>query len=143
MLALTWEKRWTNSGFYERVAGADLGISIQLMHRPGEECPFRSVHNVEDFTIIHTNGIHRMKVYYCQCAIGREVPPPIQLMRRRLWPATCENPQTATTFEALDFYTRVSARSRLNIYDFHQALVAATDGAMLRGIAVRWNTSRP
>lgn len=143
VLSLTWQKRYNDLGFYERVTGADLGMSIQLMHPPGEDCPLRSVYCVDDFTIIHTNGIHKRRVYFCKCAIGHKVPPPIQLMRRRFWPATCENPQTATTFEALDLFTRLTAQGRLNIYDFHQALQDATDGAMLRGIAVRRKLPRP
>ncbi|VDC04364.1 unnamed protein product [Peniophora sp. CBMAI 1063] len=122
-------------GFYERANGADVGIRLQLLHRPGEVCKFRSLHTVENCTVIHTNGIHKIPVDFCKCELGRDIPNHIQLMRWRLWPATCENPRTATTFEALDLFTRLSVLGRLNIYDFHRALEAATDGAMLKGIA--------
>lgn len=57
-------------------------------------------------------------------------------MRWRFWPATCVNPQTATTFEALDLFHRLSLLGRLNVYDFYRAMEAASDGAMLKGIAV-------
>ncbi|VDC03718.1 unnamed protein product [Peniophora sp. CBMAI 1063] len=124
-----------SKGFYERVTGADLGIRIQLMHRPGEVCNFRSLHSIENFTVIHTNGIHKITVDFCQCELGRDIPYHIQLMRWRLWPATCDNPQTATTYEALDLFTRLSVLGRLNVYDFYRALEAATDAAKLKGIA--------
>lgn len=142
MLDLTSVQHFNDSEFYERVTGADIGIRIQLLHRPGDVCKFRSLHSVENFTIIHTNGIHNIPVDFCKCEIGRNVPHHIQLMRWRLWPATCENPQTATTFEALDLFTRLSALGRLNVYDFYRALEAATDGAMLRGVSVRQNYTR-
>ncbi|VDC05642.1 unnamed protein product [Peniophora sp. CBMAI 1063] len=52
-------------------------------------------------------------------------------MRLRLWPATCVNPHTATSHEALDTFTRISLIGRLNVYDYYKALVAASDGARL------------
>ncbi|KZV65011.1 hypothetical protein PENSPDRAFT_587550, partial [Peniophora sp. CONT] len=123
------------TGFYEKIDGAELGVRIQLLHRPGEACDFRALHVVEKFTIVHTNGIHTLPVDFCGCNLGLHVPYHIQLMRWRFWPATCENPQTATTFEALDLFTRLSLLGRLNVYDFYRALEAATDGAMLKGIS--------
>lgn len=95
------------------------------------------MHQVEKFTIIHTNGVHHIPVDFCACELGADVPHHVQLLRWRLWPATCENPQTATTYEALDQFTRLSLLGRLNVYDYYKSLEAATDGAMLRGIAVR------
>lgn len=107
------------------------------MHPTGETCSFRAAHQIEDFTIIHTNGIHRIPVDFCGCEKGVAVPWHIQLMRLRLWPATCVNPQTATTHEALDQFTRLSLLGRLNVYDYYRALESATDGAGLGVIAVR------
>ncbi|KZV61408.1 hypothetical protein PENSPDRAFT_693448 [Peniophora sp. CONT] len=130
-----WARYDDASGFYERVENAALGVRIQLLHRPGEFCEFRSLHAVENFTIVHTNGIHTLPVDFCGCDLGRHVPRHIQLMRWRFWPATCVNPQTATTFEALDLFHRLTLLGRLNVYDFYRALEAATDGAMLKGIA--------
>ncbi|KZV59553.1 hypothetical protein PENSPDRAFT_554740, partial [Peniophora sp. CONT] len=124
-----------NGEFYERTCAADMGMRIQLMHRPGEMCAFRTLHPVEKFTVAHTNGIHVIPVDFCFCELGRDVPRHIQLMRYRFWPATCENPQTATTHEALDQFTRLQLLGRLNIYDYYKAIEAATDGALLRGIA--------
>ncbi|VDC00600.1 unnamed protein product [Peniophora sp. CBMAI 1063] len=110
-------------------------MRIQLMHPPGECCSFRAVHQVENFTVIHTNGVHQIPVDFCGCERGAKVPYHIQLMRLRLWPATCVDPETATTLEALDQFTRISLIGRLNVYDYYRALEAATDGAGLRGIA--------
>ncbi|VDC00223.1 unnamed protein product [Peniophora sp. CBMAI 1063] len=128
-------ERFNASGFYERVSGADLGIRVQVLHRPGDVCKFRTLHSVERFTIIHTNGIHNIPVDFCNCEAGQDIPYHIQLLRWGLWPATCSKPETATTFEALDMFSRLSLLGRLSLYDFYRALEAATDGAMIRGIA--------
>ena len=111
-------------------------MRIQLMHPPGEVCSFRALHQIEDFAVIHTNGIHRIPVDFCGCERGANVPHHIQLMRSRLWPATCVNPQTATTHEALDLFTRLSLLGQLNVYDYYKVLEAATNGAGLNVIAV-------
>ncbi|VDC02624.1 unnamed protein product [Peniophora sp. CBMAI 1063] len=124
-----------NGSFYEKIREADLGVRIQLMHPPGESCSFRAVHQIKDFTIIHTNGIHQVPVDFCGCDKGADIPYHIQLLRSRLWPATCVNPQTATTHEALDQFTRISLLGRLNVYDYYRSLRTATDGARLCEIA--------
>lgn len=126
-----------NGDFYESAHLGKMGMRIQLMHPPGEVCKFRASHQVENFKIIHTNGVHELPLDFCLCDKGEKVPPNIQLMRSRYWPATCEKPRSATTYEACDQFTRLSLLGRLNIYDYSRALEAATDGAMLRGIAVR------
>ncbi|KZV65957.1 hypothetical protein PENSPDRAFT_563397, partial [Peniophora sp. CONT] len=124
-----------NGDFYEREDQHELGIRIQLVHPPGEVCPTREWSHVKDFAILHTNGIHHLRVDFCSCALGKDIPRPIQLMRRRLWPATVVDPQTATSFEALDDFTRLSLLGRLSAYDYHKAAQAATDGAALKGLA--------
>ncbi|KZV60626.1 hypothetical protein PENSPDRAFT_549935, partial [Peniophora sp. CONT] len=128
-------ERW-NGDFYERVEGADLGIHIQLGHRPGETCDFRNLRKVNDkFTVIHTNGVHRLRMYFCKCPRSLHIPEYVQLLRWRLWPATCVNPETVTTFEALDLFQRLSLIGKVNGYDFCRALEVASDGALMRALA--------
>lgn len=79
--------------------------------------PLREIHHVKDFAILHTNGIHRLRLDFCGCDLGRDIPRPIQLMRRRLWPSTVGDPKTATSFEALDDFTRLSLVGKVTGYD--------------------------
>lgn len=113
-----------------------MGLRIQLVHPPGESCPYRAFNSVKDFAVLHTNGIHRVRLDFCGCDLGKDIPPPIQLMRRRLWPSTVADPKTATSFEAFDDFTRQSLVGRLTGYDYYKAAVAATDGAGLKDLAV-------
>ncbi|VDC05143.1 unnamed protein product, partial [Peniophora sp. CBMAI 1063] len=126
-------QRW-NGQFYENVEPKDLGLSIQLSHRPGETCDMRALHTVENFTVAHTNGVKVVCMHFCKCSLAGDVPPYVQLLRWRLWPATCREPESAATFKALDFFHRLSLFGKLNGYDFVCALEAATDGALTKGV---------
>ncbi|KZV59848.1 hypothetical protein PENSPDRAFT_537814, partial [Peniophora sp. CONT] len=126
-----------NGMFYDNVDPKDLGLDLQMCHPPGETCGMRSLSTVENFTIIHTNGVRVVRMHFCKCSRAGGAPEYVQLLRWRLWPATCVNPESATTFEALDFFHRLSLFGKLNGYDFIRALEAATDGALIKGIAVR------
>ena len=85
---------------------------------------------------MHTNGMHRMTVKYCQCRIGEHLDEYTQLLRARLWPATIDEPETATTFEAMDDFNRLSMLGRLSAYDYYKAMKAATDAVGLLNISV-------
>lgn len=84
-------------GFYKEATATKLGLRIQLLHRPGEVCTFRALHSIKNFEITHTNGVHGITVDFCNCDLGRNVPPLTQLMRWGLLSVACEHPQT---FEA-------------------------------------------
>lgn len=112
-------------------------MHIQLGHPPGEMCHFRSVGMKKKFTIVHTNGIHIARVHFCKCKRNMHVPEFAQLLRWRLWPATDIDPESATTFEALDLFQRLSLIGKVNGYDFYRAIEATLDGALMRSLAVR------
>ena len=101
------------------------------MHQAGDRCLIKDT--LDNFTIVHSNGMHRMRVHVCQCSLGINVDRYTQLFRARLWPATPDNPVMATTFEALDDFSRLSLLGRLTAYDYHKALAAATDGFGILG----------
>lgn len=58
-------QRW-NGRCFERVGLHMLGLCVQLGHYNGEACtnPHRSH---KDFTVIHTNGFHHVRVNFCEC----------------------------------------------------------------------------
>ncbi|KZV75992.1 hypothetical protein PENSPDRAFT_570640 [Peniophora sp. CONT] len=120
----------SNARFWERVqCKSDIGIVVQLVHEVGDSC-FRP-HAVKNFSVIHTNGIHRMTVNFCRCQLGVHLSDHTQLMRARLWPATFDEPETATTFEAMDDFNRLSMLGRLSAYDYYKAARACTDAVGL------------
>lgn len=115
---------------------ADIGIEIQLMHAAGDICKTYGFKVIENFRIIHHNGVHTMRVLPCACKQSAGVDTYAQLMRAKLWPATNENPQTATTHQCLDQFSRLSLLGRLSGYDYYRAVHAATDAASILGIPV-------
>lgn len=104
------------------------------MHDVGERCPLRVT--VEDFSVIDTNGTHTVRLHFCECSLGARVDRYHQLLRSKLWPATPEKPVMATTFEALDQFSRLTLLGRLSAYDYHKALLAATDAMGILGLPV-------
>ena len=96
----------------------------------------RALYTRDRFTLITANGVKTVRMYFCQCSLSGHVPGYVQLIRRRYWPATCDDPESATTFEALDLFHRLSLFGKLNGYDFVRAIEAATDGAHIKGVAV-------
>lgn len=122
--------------FWEPVTRkADLGIEVQLVHPAGERCNVRET--VENFTVMHTTGLHRVRMHFCRCSQGVLLDRYTQLIRARLWPATVAEPETASTFEALDDFNRLSLLGRLTSYDYYKAMVASTDAFGLLKIPVR------
>lgn len=122
--------------FWERVRNkSELGIDVHLMHEPGSKCI--APKTATDFDIMHHNGTHRMNVHFCRCSRGVLVDNYTQLMRSRLWPATNDDPATATTISCLDQFTRLAMLGRLTGYDYYQAMAAATDAMGILKLPVR------
>ncbi|KZV59243.1 hypothetical protein PENSPDRAFT_595836, partial [Peniophora sp. CONT] len=119
---------------------ADIGIEIQLMHAPGDICKTYGFKVLEDFHIVHHNGVHAMRVLPCSCQRSAGVDTYAQLMRSKLWPGTNENPQTATTHQCLDQFSRLSLLGRLSGYDYYRAVHAASDAASILGLPLTVDT---
>jgi len=100
---------------------------LQLGHHPADSCtnPQRST---KIFTIVHTNGIHRVDLAYCGCTeAGNHGSRVQQLLRRRLFPATTLDPQTACTFSLLKSAQLLSLQSKLSLYDYYLCIEKLTD----------------
>lgn len=109
----------------------ELGLVLYLGHG-GSSCPV-SV-GLKEMVIIHTNGIHRRSVQFCDC--NDEVPNFQQLMITRLFPATLKSPATAFTFELLQTYHQMTLSSKLTPYDYFDALKKLTNGAFPQDVEV-------
>lgn len=95
-----------------------LGLRIQLNHAVGIICPSPEAAH-EGFRVVHTNGIHDVNIDYCGCE--RSLPHDIQLIRRRLYPATASRTRTCTTLEALKSFSFYNLCGKLSAYDFYAA----------------------
>ncbi|KAJ7444150.1 hypothetical protein B0H11DRAFT_1931307, partial [Mycena galericulata] len=119
-------QRW-NSGFFEPCTLKELGLRVQLGHRPREVCP--EPHQLHtQFVVLHTNGIHEVNVDACDCEHAYDAgTPEIQMMRAGWFPATDQKPRTCATFEVLDQFLMATLQSKTTMYDFYAGLEKLTD----------------
>ncbi|KAI0026682.1 hypothetical protein K488DRAFT_65348, partial [Vararia minispora EC-137] len=108
---------------------SELGLRIQLLHPAGEICERGYEDMDERFTVIHTNGIHRVHVAFCGCAgnNGTHIDRATQLLYSRWWPVTAKLPRTAATFTVLDNFHRMNTIGNVSHYKYYKSLEIATD----------------
>ncbi|KAG6907526.1 hypothetical protein DXG01_008615 [Tephrocybe rancida] len=129
-------KEW-NGSFFSPTTFFDLGLRVQLNHLHGEGCP-----NPESllggFVVLHTNGIHRVNIDFCNCT--RVQPRVVQLLRSRLFPGTTEYPRSGATFALLEFFQLLSFMSKISAFEFYQTLLRRTDNTGTVNLPDRYST---
>ncbi|KAJ7606921.1 hypothetical protein FB45DRAFT_1011540 [Roridomyces roridus] len=119
---LTW-----NGHYFEKTTPKAIGLRVQLGHPPGTPCltPRRLHHG---FVVLHTNGVHEVDVYICDCERACHAGPAhIQMLRAGWFPATDDLPRTCATFECLDLFTTMTLQAKTTTYDFYGVLQKLTD----------------
>jgi len=132
---LTCLQEWTGT-FFRKSSLRNIGHRVQLGHQPGEICtsPQRST---RPFTVIHTNGIHLLDVWFCGCDLAVHHGDRVQqLLRRRLFPATTTDPQSGSTFDLLESAQVLSVQSKMSLYDFYIYIEILTDATRTSGVKV-------
>jgi len=71
--------------------------------------------------IVHTNGIHAVKVQFCAC-YGEHSQHKFQLLRCLWLPASTENLQTAFMFEVLNAYHLLSLQGKISCEDYYLSI---------------------
>ena len=135
-------QKW-NGSYFEKSSLREAGHVLQLGHHPNDLCtnPQRSTRT---FTVIHTNGIHLIDLAYCACSeAGRHGTRTQQLVRRRLFPATTLDPQTACTFSLLKAAQLLSLQSKLSLYDYYLSIEKLTDATGTTDVNVSCLYSHP
>jgi hypothetical protein len=103
-----------------------MGLRVQLGHRYGEVCE-TPIAAHKKFLVIHTNGIHNVSVDFCGCVDETIVGLRRQQLLRRSWyPATHKEPQTCTTFRALELFHIMTLQGKVTTYDFYTGLEKLT-----------------
>ncbi|PBK66203.1 hypothetical protein ARMSODRAFT_1021793 [Armillaria solidipes] len=113
-----------NGHYFEKVSLRELGLRVQLGHGGRSRCAVpRPAHS--DFTVLHTNGIHKLAVDFCSCE--DRLPARLQLLRAELFPSTVDEPKTCATFRLLEEYQAMSQAGKISAYEYYQGLVHLTD----------------
>jgi CxC2 like cysteine cluster associated with KDZ transposases len=111
-----------------RTSLRDLGLVVHLGHQ-GLPCRFLG-RILDNFTVVHTNGIHTVKVRFCAC-YGEHSQPKFQLLRCSWLPASTENPHTAFTFDVLNAYHLLSLQGKISREDYYLSISRHTDNTGL------------
>ena len=128
-------QRWTGAHF-ERTTLNELSLCIQLGHSPDSQC-FNPKPAVRNFTVIHTNGLHRIVLDFCECDHSAEAGSQVeQLLRAQWYPATYLSPGTCSTFAVLDLFSMMNLQGKIAGFDFYEALDNLTDNTGLGMITV-------
>ncbi|KAG1766251.1 hypothetical protein EDD22DRAFT_978501 [Suillus occidentalis] len=94
-------QKWTGSLFVS-LSLKQFGLWVQLSHPIGEDCLLPQQAFNDNFTIIHTNGIHEVRLDYC-----------------------------GSTFRILEQYHLLSFESKASGYEFYHAIARLTDNTGL------------
>lgn len=127
----SYHQRW-NGLFFGRTSLKDLGLRVQLGHLPGTFC-HTSDPGREDFTVINTNGIHRVQVDWCRC---EGVDHCIQLLRVGWWPATPLQPQSCASMDALRQFQLFNLQGKLTAFSYYRSLEYLSDNTGLYPLPV-------
>lgn len=103
----------------------EIGLRVQLGHRAGDRCSNPDNAAGDDFVVVDNNGIHRVGLDFCGCETAQH--PVSQLLRLRWFPATSIAPNTAATFNALEFFQLLSFESKASVFEFYNSLARRTD----------------
>ena len=116
--------KWTN-GTKESTELSSHGLVLVLGHSDGRRCPSRR--GIKTFQVLHSNGIHQMKIYRCECFLQEDSQRTVQqLLTSKLYPATSSNPSTLYTFEVLRLADRLQLDSYVAIKQFCDSMVRIT-----------------
>ncbi|EEB88735.1 hypothetical protein MPER_13258, partial [Moniliophthora perniciosa FA553] len=78
----------------------------------------------EDFTVLHTNGIHHITLLYCGCTASVWEDSKLQrrkweqLMLHEWFPSTTVRPKTACTFRCLEQFQLMTLTGKITAYDY-------------------------
>ncbi|KAJ7794769.1 hypothetical protein B0H14DRAFT_3496700 [Mycena olivaceomarginata] len=121
-----------NGRFIESSSLHALGLRVQLGHPLGSHCSVPlQLH--DNFTVLHTNGIHRVAVNACDCEQQLWAgPPEEQLLRAGWFPATNERPRTCATLEVLDQFLALTYQAKTMMYNYYSVLEKLTNNTGIK-----------
>ncbi|KLO04068.1 hypothetical protein SCHPADRAFT_841060, partial [Schizopora paradoxa] len=121
---LHWIEFW-NGRHFEKMDLSAIGMHVRLMHH-GESCRHNpSTKFAKTMSVVHTNGVHEVKLVYCAC-IGH-IPEFLQLFAHRLFPSSTTKPRLCFTFDVLKDFHVHSLTSKKSAYDYMRSIRRKTN----------------
>ncbi|KAL0567412.1 hypothetical protein V5O48_014573 [Marasmius crinis-equi] len=130
-------QRWSrSSASFKPATLQDIGLIIRLNHH-FNACPNpRKSH--QKFQILDVNGIHDVTAEFCDCE--RKVEPYLQLLRRRIYPATQAVVKTCATFGLLEHLHLLSLVGKGGTKSFYKFLEKTTNNSGIDILKSRYRT---
>ncbi|KAJ7081651.1 hypothetical protein B0H15DRAFT_924210 [Mycena belliarum] len=127
-------KEW-KGGFWAETTLQDLGLVYQLGHG-GLPCERPGV--ARNMVVIHTNGIHSVRLNECGCDASDHANNLETLLRHSWYPATTVDPATCATFQALDLYRLLNVVGNINVHDYVGTLERLTSASKVKRVPDRY-----
>lgn len=113
----------------------DHGYTTFICHENGSICNCPG--DTQDFTVLHTNGVHKLKIHQCKCDPNSCAKITIhQLLANRLFPHSWTSPSTLYTHQLMDTHHFNNIKAFVNIKQQCDIVLALTPPGLL-------NTSSP
>ncbi|PBK94556.1 hypothetical protein ARMGADRAFT_1029626 [Armillaria gallica] len=112
-----------NGPFFEDCTLKKCGLRVQLGHH-NMRC-LRPQVTTADFMVLHTNGIHKVAVDFCNCL--EHVPVRVQCLCFHWYPATMRRPQTHATLSLLKHFHTQTLASKISAYEYYRGLCHMMD----------------
>lgn len=100
------------------------------------------------FIILHTNGIHSMRIHGCGCLTDDKIsedtpddPLKFQLLRAGIWPTTQLSPRSGVTISVLKLFHALTSQAQVSAYDFHEVLGRLTCNEIKESVPVSASNS--
>ncbi|KAG2028403.1 hypothetical protein BDR03DRAFT_883375 [Suillus americanus] len=122
-------KHW-NGHYFKDTTLKYLGLRIQLGHPVGEKCFNQSRAFDDDFVILDINHVHEVALDFCECSCAQSHTT--QILRARLYPATCSDPKSAATFRLLQHFQMLTFESKVSAFKYWQTLARLTDNTGIK-----------
>ncbi|KAJ7479904.1 hypothetical protein FB451DRAFT_1395461 [Mycena latifolia] len=118
--------------FFVKTSLTALGLRVQLRHAPCRRRPAPEAGHSE-FVVLHSNGIHEVKVNFCRYERAIQAgSPEIQLLRAGWFLATDDRPRTCATLDVLNQFHQVTLQAKMNMYDYYGVLEKLTDNTGIK-----------
>lgn len=114
-----------NGFHFEATSLKNIGLVIRLGHRLGEHCINPKPSPGDGFVIIDTYGVHDVALAFCGCANAQSNTT--QLLRAGLFPATTQHPETAATFNTLEYFHMLTFESKASAFEYFNTISRLTD----------------
>lgn len=112
----------------------EIGLRVQLGHRVGEQCSNPKPAAGDNFVVVDTNGVHKIGLDYCDCEFAQHTTT--QLLRARWYPATPTAPNTAATFNVLEYFHLLTFESKASVFEFLHASMRRTNNIDILAVPV-------